>query len=139
MSQAVGRTALAYARLWHQIDLSGEVLGRISPRIAQILMGKHKPIFDPSGMEFLLGSHQMQHSNYNPLSVKITADCGDYVVLVNAQHVKVTGNKDAQKLYRHHSGHPGGLKEIPYTRMLEQRPEDVIHFNLWILLASAGL
>ncbi|KAJ9069471.1 54S ribosomal protein L23, mitochondrial, variant 2 [Entomophthora muscae] len=70
--------------------------------IATTLMGKHKPIYDPA------------------------ADCGDYVVVINAKHVKVTGRKAEQKVYRSHSGFPGGLKEIPYKTMLEKNPEQII-------------
>ncbi|KAH9927348.1 60S ribosomal protein L23 [Fomitopsis serialis] len=65
MSQVVGNTALAYARVWHHVDASERVLGKLAERIAIVLMGKHKPIFDPS------------------------ADCGDYVVITNARRVKV--------------------------------------------------
>jgi large subunit ribosomal protein L13 len=102
MSQAIGKTALAYARVWHLVDVKDRVLGRVATRIATTLMGKHKPIYDPA------------------------SDCGDYVVVINARHVKVTGRKATQKLYRHHSGYPGGLKEIPFKRMIEEKPDEVI-------------
>ncbi|KAL1919929.1 mitochondrial 54S ribosomal protein uL13m [Calcarisporiella thermophila] len=102
MSQAIGKTALAYARVWHLVDAKNRVLGRMSTNIATTLMGKHKPIYDPS------------------------SDCGDYVVVINAKDVLVTGRKAEQKLYRHHTGHPGGLKEIPYSRMMEREPEQII-------------
>ncbi|KAI9591668.1 50S ribosomal protein L13 [Syncephalis fuscata] len=102
MSQAVGKTALAYARVWHLVDANERVLGRMATRIAITLMGKHKPIYDPA------------------------SDCGDYVVVINARKVAVSGRKAEQKLYRHHSGYPGGLKEIPYERMMERKPDDII-------------
>ncbi|CAG8499616.1 2853_t:CDS:10, partial [Ambispora leptoticha] len=102
MSQAVGRTALAYARAWHLVDARDRILGRLSTNIAVTLMGKHKPIFDPA------------------------SDCGDYVVVINAKEIKVTGRKAEQKLYRHHTGYPGGLKEIPYKRMMETKPTEII-------------
>jgi large subunit ribosomal protein L13 len=57
-------------------------------------------------------------------------DVGDYVVVVNAKHLVIGGNKATQKLYRHHTGYPGGLKEIPFQRMLERRPDEARYFRL---------
>ncbi|KAL7747474.1 54S ribosomal protein L23, mitochondrial [Sorochytrium milnesiophthora] len=102
MSQAVGSTALAYARVWHSVDVQNKVLGRIASDIACKLMGKHKPIYDPA------------------------ADCGDYVVVTNAREIMVTGNKDTQKLYRYHTGYPGGLREIPFNKMMARHPEEIV-------------
>ncbi|KAJ2784926.1 54S ribosomal protein L23, mitochondrial [Coemansia javaensis] len=102
MSTGIGNAALAYARVWHLVDARGQVLGRLGTQIAQTLMGKHKPIYDPS------------------------ADCGDYVVVVNARHIAVTGRKREQKLYRHHSRYPGGLKEIPFERLQDKDPGKII-------------
>ncbi|KAJ2333825.1 54S ribosomal protein L23, mitochondrial [Coemansia sp. RSA 1836] len=102
MSTAIGNTALAYARVWHLVDARGLVLGRLGTQIAQTLMGKHKPIYDPS------------------------SDCGDYVVVINAKHVGVTGRKREQKLYRHHTGFPGGLKEATMEQLQQKNPEKVI-------------
>ncbi|GAA6059639.1 hypothetical protein JCM10212_004142 [Sporobolomyces blumeae] len=102
VNPTVGNTALAFARTWRGVDAQDQVLGRMATRIAIVLMGKHKPIYDPAN------------------------DCGDYVVVKNAAKVKVTGKKADQKLYRHHTMFPGGLKEIPYKRMLEQKPEEII-------------
>ncbi|CAO3578858.1 unnamed protein product [Absidia cylindrospora] len=96
MSQAVGNTALAYARVWHVVDARQRVLGRLATNVATTLMGKHKPIYDPA------------------------ADCGDYVVVVNAKDILVTGKKAEQKLYRHHTGHPGGLKAINFANLMEK-------------------
>ncbi|KAG0745782.1 hypothetical protein G6F57_011255 [Rhizopus arrhizus] len=90
MSQAVGNTALAYARVWHVVDAKQRVLGRLATNVATTLMGKHKPIYDPA------------------------ADCGDYVVVINAKDILVSGKKAEQKLYRHHTMYPGGLKEINF-------------------------
>ncbi|KAG5644809.1 hypothetical protein DXG03_007631 [Asterophora parasitica] len=101
MSQAVGNTALAYARVWHHVDASDRVLGKLAERIALVLMGKHKPIYDPS------------------------VDCGDYVIVTNSRNVKVTGRKDQQLLYRKHSMFPGGLKETPYKDMMQKKPDEV--------------
>ncbi|KAM0792896.1 hypothetical protein ACM66B_002657 [Microbotryomycetes sp. NB124-2] len=74
----------------------------MATRIAIVLMGKHKPVYDQAN------------------------DCGDYVVVTNARNVKVTGRKAEQKLYRHHTMYPGGLKEITYATMMEKRPEEII-------------
>ncbi|KZT60849.1 ribosomal protein L13 [Calocera cornea HHB12733] len=101
MSHILGKTALATARLWHHVDAHGRVLGPLAANIAKVLMGKHKPIYDRG------------------------ADVGDKVVVTNARHVRVTGNKADHILYRHHSGFPGGLKEIPYKIMQQKRPDKV--------------
>ncbi len=89
---------------WYLLDAAGKTLGRFSAEIAKILRGKHKPDFTPN------------------------VDCGDGVVVINAEKIKVTGNKETQKVYRHYSGHIGGLKEIPYKEMLAKHPERII-FN----------
>ncbi|EJU06675.1 ribosomal protein L13, partial [Dacryopinax primogenitus] len=102
MSHIIGNTALATARLWHHVDAKGRTLGPLAANIAKVLMGKHKPIYDRS------------------------ADVGDRVVVTNAKHVVVTGNKADQIMYRHHTGRPGGLKEIPYKVMQEKRPDKII-------------
>lgn len=101
-NSSVGNTALAYARAWRGVDAEGQVLGRLATRIAIVLMGKHKPIYDQAN------------------------DCGDYVIVKNARKVTVTGKKADQKLYRHHTQFPGGLKEIPYKTMLDRNPEEII-------------
>ncbi|KAF9106764.1 54S ribosomal protein L23, mitochondrial [Mortierella sp. AM989] len=102
MSQAIGKTALAYARVWHLVDAKQRVLGRMSVGIAETLMGKHKPIYDPA------------------------SDCGDYVVVINAKNVHTTGTKAKSKLYRHHSGYPGGLKEVTFENLMEKDPDAII-------------
>ncbi|KAI0690840.1 60S ribosomal protein L23 [Cytidiella melzeri] len=102
MSQAIGNTALAYARVWHHVDASDRILGKLAERIALVLMGKHKPIFDPS------------------------VDCGDYVVVSNARNIKVTGRKAEQLVYRHHTMYPGGLKEVRYQEMMQRKPDEII-------------
>ncbi|KAG6845517.1 hypothetical protein H0H87_007761 [Tephrocybe sp. NHM501043] len=102
MSQAIGNTALAYARVWHHVDASDRVLGKLAERIALVLMGKHKPIYDPS------------------------VDCGDYVIVTNSRNIKVTGRKEEQLLFRKHTMFPGGLKETPYKVMKERKPDEII-------------
>lgn len=87
---------------WHVLDAEGETLGRLASRTALLLRGKHRPTYTP---------HLAN---------------GDYVVVVNAAKVNVTGRKLDQKVYRRHSGYPGGLKETPLRRMLKTHPERVI-------------
>lgn len=89
-------------RNWHLIDANDQVLGRISTRIATLLMGKHKASYS---------AHM---------------DSGDYVVVVNAKDIKLTGKKPAQKVYQGHSGYPGGFKEISFEKMNKDFPERVI-------------
>ncbi|KAF8539716.1 mitochondrial 54S ribosomal protein YmL23 [Trichophaea hybrida] len=96
MSQNLGRTSLAYSRSWHLIDMGADErsLGRIATSIAITLMGKHKPIYDPS------------------------TDCGDYVVAVGCHDLHTTGKKKEKKKYYSHSTRPGRLQEITMERMM---------------------
>ena len=87
---------------WILVNAQGKVLGRLASQIAIILMGKHKPSYSP---------HQ---------------DCGDFVIVINAKDVKVTGRKEEQKVYRHYTGYPGGLKEYNFKRLIKKKPEEVI-------------
>ncbi len=87
---------------WHIIDASDKVLGKLATQAASLLMGKHKPIF-------------CRH-----------LDVGDFVVVINAEKVRVTGNKAKQKFYYRHSGYPGGLKSISLERMMQTYPTRVI-------------
>ena len=89
-------------RQWYVIDASGEVLGKLATQAASLLMGKRKPIFSRN------------------------LDTGDFVVVINAEKVRVTGNKAKQKLYYRHSGYPGGLKSINLEKMLQTNPTRVI-------------
>lgn len=89
-------------REWLLVDLEGETLGRVASRVAAVLRGKHKPTFTPN------------------------ADCGDFVVVVNADKVKLTGNKLQDKIYYSHSGYLGGLKEMRAEEMLAKHPERLI-------------
>ena len=102
-------------RAWHVIDASDAVLGRIATRAAMLLMGKHKPIFTPS------------------------MDTGDHVIIVNAAKVKLTGSKEGQKLYRRHTGYPGGLVETGARRMRETRPERMIELAVSGMLPKTKL
>ena len=103
------------SRNWHIIDVGGEVLGRMSTQITALLMGKHKPTY----------------SNH--------MDMGDYVVVVNAQKVKVTGKKREQKVYRKHSGYPGGFKEVSFEKMITEHPERVIELAVSRMLPNNRL
>jgi large subunit ribosomal protein L13 len=89
-------------REWHVIDAKDKVLGRLATEVARLLMGKHKPMFS-------------RH-----------LDTGDYVVVINAEKVRVSSNKEKQKLYYRHSGYPGGLKSVSLEDMLKTRPERVV-------------
>lgn len=102
-------------RAWHVIDASDAVLGRVASRAAMLLMGKHKPMYTPS------------------------LDTGDHVVIINAAKVKLTGNKESQKLYRHHSGYPGGLVETKARRMRETRPQKMVELAISGMLPKTKL
>jgi large subunit ribosomal protein L13 len=92
----------AVVRKWFVVDAEGKVLGRLATRVAWILTGKGKPEYTPN------------------------IDCGDHVVVINAEKVKVTGRKLQQKVYHHHTGYEGGLKSVTLERQLVQHPERVI-------------
>ncbi|UCH93014.1 MAG: 50S ribosomal protein L13 [Candidatus Aminicenantes bacterium] len=87
---------------WWLVDAEGIVLGRLASRVADILRGKNKPLYTPF------------------------FDTGDFVIIVNADKVKLTGKKESQKMYYRHSGYMGGLKEITYKRMIATHPKRVI-------------
>ncbi len=89
-------------RKWYVIDAEGKVLGRLASEVATILRGKHKPIYTPH------------------------VDTGDYVIIINADKIRLTGKKLEQKEYRYHTGYPGGLRSVPYSRMMKENPEKAI-------------
>lgn len=89
-------------RQWHVVDASGKTLGRLATQIARLLMGKHKPVFTPN------------------------QDTGDFVIVINADKVSVTGNKAKQKLYYRYSGYPGGLKSVTLEKTMQTHPTRVI-------------
>ena len=86
-------------RKWYVVDAEGKTLGRLASQVAAILRGKNKPTFTP----FL--------------------DMGDYVIVINAEKIHLTGKKLNQKMYRTHTGQPGGLREVPYKQLLQTKPE----------------
>jgi len=90
------------AKKWHVVDAEGKILGRLAARVARLLTGKDKPVYTP----FL--------------------DTGDHVIIVNAEKVRLTGKKLTDKMYRHHTGYPGGLREISAGDLMEKHPERVV-------------
>ena len=102
-------------RKWYVIDAEGKTLGRLASEVASILRGKKKPIFTPN------------------------ADCGDYVIVVNAEKIKVTGKKLDQKAYYRHSDYVGGLKSATLREMLQRHPERVIEMSVKGMLPKGPL
>jgi len=102
-------------RKWYLIDAKGKVLGRLATRIAILLRGKHKPYFSPH------------------------LDCGDYVVVINAKYIKVTGKKLKEKIYRKYSGYPGGLKEITLEKLLQKNPAKVLRLAVQRMIKRNAL
>lgn len=106
MTKTHSTTAKEIQREWHLIDLTGKILGRMASKIAYLLIGKNKPYFTPH------------------------LDCGDYVVVINANKVKVSGRKRTQKIYYRHSGYPGGLKKLNFEQMMKKNPRKVIELAI---------
>jgi large subunit ribosomal protein L13 len=102
-------------REWWLVDADGVVLGRLASEVAKRLRGKHKPSYSPH------------------------LDVGDHVIVVNASKVLLTGNKLTQKQYFRHSGYPGGLRSVPYTRIMSERPEPAIEKAVKGMLPSNKL
>ena len=102
-------------RTWFVLDATDQVLGRLATRVATVIRGKHKPPYTPH------------------------LDVGDFVIVVNAEKVKLTGNKLDSKQFRRHTGYPGGLVEIPYRRLLETHPERAIEQAVWGMLPKGRL
>jgi large subunit ribosomal protein L13 len=102
-------------RSWHMFDVNGKILGRIASEISTVLMGKSKPYFVSN------------------------LDCGDYVVVINAEKIKVSGKKESLKKYFRHSGYPGGYKEEALIDLRERKPEDIIRFAVLGMLPQNKL
>ena len=100
---------------WWVVDAEGMVLGRLASVVAARLRGKHNPLFTPH------------------------VDCGDFIIVVNADKIVLTGRKRQQKMYYHHSGYIGGLKEITAEKLLEKRPEDLVRFAVKGMLPKNSL
>lgn len=86
---------------WYLVDAKGKVLGRLASEVAKILRGKNKPEFTPH------------------------LDLGDFIVVINADRVILTGKKEKTKIYYHHSGYPGGLKAVPFSKYIKEKPEEL--------------
>lgn len=97
-------------RKWVLIDAEGKALGRLASQVASILRGKNKPIYTPN------------------------VDCGDFVIIINAEKVKLTGNKAHDKIHYTHSMYPGGLKAIQYGHLLKTKPEYALTKTIWGML-----
>lgn len=102
-------------RQWHLINASGKTLGRLATQVAGLLMGKHKPIFSPN------------------------LDTGDFVIVINADKIRVTGKKAEQKLYYRHSGYPQGLKSTTLEKMMQTNPTRVIEHAVHGMLPHTRL
>jgi len=102
-------------RDWYLVDASEQILGRLATRVAAILRGKNKPYFSPH------------------------LDTGDFVVVTNAEKIRLTRNKELQKTYKRYSGYPGGQKEIPFKRMLAEKPEEIIRHAVKGMLPKNAL
>lgn len=97
-------------RKWYVIDADGKTLGRMASVVASMLRGKHKPTFTPN------------------------VDCGDHVIIINAEKVVLTGRKAEQKIHYTHSMYPGGLKSTPYGQLLKSKPEYAVAKTIWGML-----
>ena len=102
-------------RKWYIIDAEGKTLGKIATEVAVLLRGKHKPIFAPH------------------------VDCGDFVIVINAEKLVLTGNKLEQKMYYHHTGYIGNLKEVKYKTLLQNKPEFVVKLAVRRMLPDTVL
>ena len=102
-------------RKWYVVDAEGQTLGRLSSEIAKVLRGKNKPVFTPH------------------------IDTGDYVIVVNAEKIKVTGKKMEQKIYYNHSDYVGGMKETTLKEMMDKKPERVIELAVKGMLPKGPL
>jgi large subunit ribosomal protein L13 len=102
-------------RKWYVVDASEKVLGRLATRIASYLRGKHKPRFTPN------------------------VDTGDFIVVVNAEKIRLTGRKLDQKVYYHHTGYPGGIKAETARKRLQRKPEEIIRSAVWGMLPKNRL
>lgn len=100
---------------WYIIDAEGKTLGRMASEAASILRGKRKPIFTPH------------------------VDTGDYVIIINAEKVQVTGKKRKEKIYKRHTGYPGGLRELTFEKLQEKNPEEIIRHAIKGMMPNGKL
>ena len=102
-------------RKWYVVDAEGKTLGRLASEVAMVLRGKNKPIYTPH------------------------VDCGDYVIVINAEKVVVTGKKRSNKIYKKHTGYPGGLREITFDKLQQKKPEEIIRHAVKGMLPDGKL
>lgn len=102
-------------RKWYVIDAADKPLGKVAAEAAVLLRGKHKPIFTPN------------------------ADCGDHVIIINAEKVALTGNKLNQKMYYHHTGYIGNLKEVKYSTLMKTKPEFAVELAVKGMMPDSTL
>ena len=102
-------------RKWYVVDADGKTLGRLATEVAAVLRGKHKPTFTPH------------------------MDCGDYVIVVNAEKVEVTGKKRKEKIYKRHTGYPGGLRETTFEKLQAKKPEEIIRHAIKGMMPNGKL
>lgn len=115
MNTTVRIKASEITKDWHVVDAAGRPLGRVATEVATLLRGKHKPTYEPH------------------------LDDGDFVIVINASQVRLTGNKSSHMKYRRHSGYPGGLRERSFTEQLARHPDRVIEQAVWGMLPSGPL
>jgi len=109
-------TEVQAGQTWYVVDAEGETLGRLASKVAKVIMGKHKPMYTPN------------------------LDCGDYVVVVNASKIRVTGNRMDEKMYYRHSMYTGSaIKAVPLRTVLAHRPERVIRQAVWGMIPHGAL
>jgi large subunit ribosomal protein L13 len=106
---------LEVERRWHLIDAEGKTLGRLASEIARLLRGKNRPQYTPH------------------------VDVGDFVVVVNAEKIAVTGKKAEQKIYRRYTGYPGGLRELSYEDMAERKPTEILRKSVYGMMPKTRL
>ncbi len=102
-------------RKWYVVDAEGKTLGRMASEIASVLRGKNKPTYTPH------------------------VDCGDYVIVINAEKVEVTGKKRKEKIYKRHTGYPGGLRETNFEKLQAKKPEEIIRHAVKGMLPDGKL
>ncbi len=102
-------------RKWYVVDAEGKTLGRLASEVASVLRGKKKPIYTPH------------------------VDCGDYVIVVNAEKVAVTGKKRQEKIYKRHTGYPGGLRETTFAELQAKKPEEIVRHAVKGMLPDGRL
>lgn len=104
-----------FDRKWFVVDASGEILGRLAVEVARILMGKNKPTYTPN------------------------VDTGDHVIVINAEKIGLTGNKMEEKVYRHHTGWIGGIRERKLSELIKEKPDEVINLAVKRMLPKTKL